>query len=229
MNESAWSGKRALITGGTSGLGEALARLLSAQGAKVAVVARGQHGLERVGREIPGVFGIRADVSKPDDTPRIVAEVHAALGGVDVLFNNASYLGETPLRLLADTESGDFERVLQTNLLGAFRLTKAVLPDMLLRGEGLVVDITSDAAVNAYPGWGAYGASKAALSHMNRIFGAELEPHGLRFVAIDPGDMRTAMHFAAVPDADPSALLDPRDAAVRILDALTQVKEMETV
>lgn len=213
-----WNGKRVLITGGTSGLGEALARQLSESGARVAIVARGRAGLDRVKAELPDVVVIQADVSKEDDVRRIVVEAHAGLGGVDVLVNNASALGPTPLRLLVDTESADLEEVLQTNLLGPFRLTKAILPDMLLRGKGLVIHISSDAAIQPYPTWGPYGASKAALHHMSQIFQEELGERGLRFLSIDPGDMDTPMHHAAIPDADPKELLDPADAARRVLE-----------
>lgn len=108
--------------------------------------------------------------------------------------------------MLIDTACEDFEKVLPTNVLGALRLTKALLPSMLLRGRGTVVSISSDAAVNAYATWGAYSVSKTANDHMALIFNAELKDQGIRFLAIDPGDMDTAMHAAAIPDADPSAL-----------------------
>ena len=152
----------------------------------------------------------------------IVAEALSTLGGVDVLVNNASELGRTPLRLLVDTESEDFELALQTNLLGPFRLTRAILPDMLLRRRGLVINISSDAAVSAYPTWGVYSASKAALRHLTRIFAEELREQGIRFVSADPGDMRTPMHFAAIPDADPDELLEPAESARRILELAEQ-------
>jgi len=101
----------------------------------------------------PRLIGLRGDIAKKENIYPIVGELQSRLGAVDVLFNVASSLGPTPLRLLADTECEDFENALQTNLLGAFRLTKALLPDMILRGHGLVVNISSDAAINAYPKW----------------------------------------------------------------------------
>ena len=103
------------------------------------------------------------------------------------------------------------------------------MPDMLLRGAGLVINVSSDAAVSAYPRWGAYGVSKAALNHLTRIFHEELRERGVRFLAVDPGDMRTPMHFAAIPDADPDALLDPADAARRVLELAEDPEPVERV
>lgn len=210
--------KRILITGGTSGLGKALAYELLRRGARVAIVARNPEALAKTVREAPGdLVGIQADVANKEDTYRISAEAIAALGAVDVLVNNASLLGPTPLRLLQDTECEDLAAVLETNLVGPFRLTKALLPGMVLRREGIVVNISSDAAVSAYPRWGAYGSSKAALAHLSRIWSDELRESGISFFAIDPGDMDTPMHAAAIPDADPKSLLSPHDAALRLI------------
>ena len=135
--------------------------------------------------------------------------------------NNASTLGVTPLQLLLDTDCETFESVLQTNLIGPFRLTKAALPSLLLNGEGTVVNISSDAAVNGYAKWGAYGVSKAGLDQLSRVWSAELAEHGVRFVSIDPGDMNTPMHAAAIPDADFASLKNPRTAALELLEFLS--------
>ena len=134
--------------------------------------------------------------------------------------NNASALGPVPLRPLLDTDCEDFEAALQANLLGPFRLTKAVAGNMLLHGGGLVVNVSSDAAVNAYPGWGAYSVTKAALDHLTRLFNAEMKEANIQAVAVDPGDLRTALHFAAVPQADPATLKDPARAARELADYL---------
>jgi NAD(P)-dependent dehydrogenase (short-subunit alcohol dehydrogenase family) len=139
------------------------------------------------------------------------------VGPIDILIHNASTLGKTPLPLLFDTDCEDLERVLQVNLIGPFRLTKAIAGSMVLRRRGLVVHISSDAAVNAYPGWGAYGVSKAALDHLSRSWAAELEGTGVRVLSIDPGEMNTKMHADAMPEADPSTLADPADIAARIV------------
>jgi NAD(P)-dependent dehydrogenase (short-subunit alcohol dehydrogenase family) len=142
-----------------------------------------------------------------------------------VLINNASDLGPVPLALLGDTECEDFERVLQTNVLGPFRLTKALLGALASsarEGRGAVVlNVSSDAAIQAYPTWGAYGASKAALAQMSRIWSAEMAALGVHFIAFDPGDMDTPMHAAAVPDADRSTLQPPSAAAQLVIAAMT--------
>jgi NAD(P)-dependent dehydrogenase (short-subunit alcohol dehydrogenase family) len=150
--------------------------------------------------------------------------VLGALGGLDVLVNNASSLGPVPLALLADTECEDLERAWATNVLGPFRLTKALLGSLAATaregGVPLVVNISSDAAVTPYAGWGAYGASKAALAHLSRIWDAELAAEGIRVVSIDPGDMDTPLHELAVPDADRSSLKNPEQAAAEIVELI---------
>src|SRR5262249_18620743 len=150
--------------------------------------------------------------------------VTGLLGGLDLLINNASSLGPTPLAPFADTECEDFAAALTTNVLGPFRLTRAllgVLTGSAREGRGAVVlNVSSEAAVNAYPGWGAYGASKAALAHMSRIWDAELAGDGVRVLALDPGDMDTPLHALAVPDADPTTLKRPATAAREILAAV---------
>ncbi len=213
------SGKRILITGGSSGLGRALAIASAKAGAKVAVVARGRGGLEEVSQH-PNIFPIVADVADKNAVYRISGEAVQVLGGVDILVNNASSLGPTPLRQLLDTDCEALSEVLATNLVGPFRLTKAVLPAMLLHGGGLVVNISSDAAVSAYPTWGIYSASKSALDHMSRIWNEELAERGIRFLAVDPGDMDTPLHSAAIPDADPADLLVPSDVADDLLSLI---------
>jgi len=218
------SGLRVAITGGTSGLGLALARALHERGAEVAFVARGHGRVQAVARELPGTHGIVGDVSDKDETYPIAMGITTALGGLDVLVNNASSLGPVPLSLLADTECEDFEAALATNVLGPFRLIKAALGALAASArEGrpaLVINVSTDAAVGAYPTWGAYGASKAALLHMTRIWDAELEGHGIRLVSLDPGDMDTPLHAAAVPDADVSSLKDPSESAREVVELI---------
>jgi NAD(P)-dependent dehydrogenase (short-subunit alcohol dehydrogenase family) len=217
---------RVAVTGGTSGLGHALLGLLSQRGAHVAFIARHRDRVERVVREHPGVHGIVGDVAAKDDVYPMALQILGELGGLDVLINNASDLGPTPLALFGDTECEDFERALLTNVLGPFRFTKALLGALAAsarEGRGAVVlNVSSDAAVNAYPTWGAYGASKAALHHMTRIWDAEMAEQGVRFLSIDPGDMDTPMHAAAVPDADRSTLKRPEAAARELLEAIAE-------
>ena len=144
-----------------------------------------------------------------------------------MLVNNASSLGPVPLVPLADTECEDFEAAIATNVMGPFRLTKALLGSLATSAregrQALVVNISSDAAVNAYAGWGAYGASKAAVTHMSRIWDEELREHGVRVIAHDPGDMDTPMHEQAIRDADRSALKQPTVAAAELLDRITEI------
>src|SRR5579859_5066574 len=205
-----FSTRRVAVTGGTSGLGLALVRELLNRGAKVALVARGQDRVKRVVQELSDAHGIVGDVSRKEDTHPIAMQIVGALGGLDVLINNASDLGPTPLKLLGDTECEDFERALATNVLGPFRLTKALLGSLAAsarEGRGaVVVNVSSDAAESPYPRWGAYGASKAALLHLSRIWNEELAPEGIRFLSVDPGDMNTALHALAVPDDDTATL-----------------------
>jgi NAD(P)-dependent dehydrogenase (short-subunit alcohol dehydrogenase family) len=211
-----------LITGGSRGLGRELARSLAAEGASVVLVARGQEELNQTVEEIRSNGGrahaILADVGDKNAIHSIAAQAAALAGPIDLLIQNASTLGPVPLRLLLDTDCEDLERALQVNLIGPFRLAKVLAGPMVLRGAGLVLSITSDASVQAYPEWGAYSVSKAALDHMNRLFAAELQDTGVQFLCVDPGDMDTAMHAAALPDADRSKLQKPEDAARRILE-----------
>jgi NAD(P)-dependent dehydrogenase (short-subunit alcohol dehydrogenase family) len=223
MNDSSISLRplRVAVTGGTSGLGLALVEAFAARGDAVAFVARDAARVRRVAATVEGSHGIVGDVAKKDDAHAIALQVGGALGGLDVLVHNASSLGPVPLALLADTECEDFESALATNVLGPFRLTRALLGLLASSAReagptgprALVVNVTSDAAVTPYAGWGAYGASKAALLHLSRIWHEELAPHGVGVIAIDPGDMDTPMHAAALPDADPATLKRPRDAA----------------
>jgi len=225
--QSTWKGMRVAITGGTSGLGLALVRMLLDRGAEVAFVARNRDGVERLVREKPQGHGITGDVSKKDDIYPIAIQILGALGGLDVLINNASALGPVPLAPLADTNCEDFELALQTNVLGPFRLTKALLGALAASardgGHPLVLNISSDAAINAYPNWGAYGASKAALHHLSRIWNEELVSQGIRVVSMDPGDMDTPLHAVAVLDADQSELKRPEDAAQEVISKIVDV------
>ena len=215
---------RVAVTGGTSGLGLALVRELRRRGARIALVARNGERVAQIARGLPGTHGLVGDVARKEDIHPIALQITAALGGLDVLVNNASSLGPTPLALLADTECEDFALALETNVLGPFRLTKALLGALAAsarEGRGaLVLNISSDAAVNAYAQWGAYGASKAALRHMSAIWNEELAAEGVRFLSLDPGDMDTPLHALALPDADPPTLKRPETAARELADAL---------
>jgi NAD(P)-dependent dehydrogenase (short-subunit alcohol dehydrogenase family) len=216
-------GLRVAVTGGTSGLGLALVRVLAARGARVAFVARSAENVGRVARET-GAHGVVGDVGRKEEVYAIALQITGNLGGLDALINNASSLGPTPLALLADTECEELEQSLAINVLAPFRLTKALfgaLAQSAREGRGaVVINISSDAAINPYPGWGAYGASKAALSHMTSIWAGEARAEGVTFLSPDPGDMDTPLHALAVPDADPATLKRPDDAANEIVASL---------
>jgi NAD(P)-dependent dehydrogenase (short-subunit alcohol dehydrogenase family) len=224
------NGKSVLITGGSRGLGRALALRLSAEGAKIALVARSEEELGKVASEIRrqgGIaFGITADVGEKESVYPIVGQAAALAGPVDVLINNASALGPVPLQLIPDTDCEDFERALQVNTIGPFRLIKAVVGSMVLRKTGVIVNISSDAAVEAYPSWSVYGASKAALDHLTRIAAAEMADAGARFFSVDPGEMDTRMHAQALPDADPACLQSPDAVAEKIV---TMIRESDRI
>lgn len=224
--------KSVIVTGASQGLGRALAVKLAQQGAKVVLVARHQTKLEQVVQEIRAqggiAFGVVADVGEKESIYPIVGQATALAGPVDVLINNASTLGPTPLRLLLDTECEDFERVLQVNTLAPFRLLKAVAGSMILRQTGVIVNLSSDAAVEAYPTWGSYSVSKAALDHLTRIAGAELADTAVRFFSVDPGEMNTQMHAEALPGADPNTLQDPQSVAATIVAMIQNAQQIES-
>ncbi len=222
METKSLRGLKIAVTGGTAGLGRALVEELTRRGATVGFVARTRANVEALERELPGTVGVVGDVSKKDDIHPVALQLTGRLGALDVLIHNASSLGPTPLRPLADTECEDLELALATNVLGPFRLTKALLGALsssARRGVGaLVISVSSDAAVNPYPTWGAYGASKAALAHLTHVWNEELEAEGVRFRTIDPGDMDTELHAIALPDADRASLKRPETSAREIAD-----------
>ena len=214
------SGKAVIITGASQGLGRALAEELASRGARLLLVARHRLALEEVVASVRRAggeaYGLPYDVADKSAVYPLAAAAHALLGDIDVLVHNASTLGPVPLRPLLDTDCESLTRVLDVNLVGPFRLTKAVAGNMALRGSGTLLFISSDAAIEAYPSWGAYGVSKAALDHLARSLAAELGASGIRVLSVDPGEMNTRMHRDALPEADPRSLADPRDVAARI-------------
>ena len=218
------SGKTAIVTGGSRGIGKAIARQLALEGMDVAIVARDRATLEATAQELQEetgrrILGIAADTGSDESVRSMVQQVADVFGHIDVLVNNASELGPTPLPYLADISPDAFMDVLDVNLVAPFRISQAVIRTMLLRGSGLVINISSDAATHGYPGWGGYAASKAGLESMTRTWAAELEGTGVRMVSIDPGDMDTVMHRAALPDDDPTRLRRPEESALEVLAA----------
>ncbi len=189
--------RTAIVTGASRGLGRALAAALVGDGWTVVGDARDGDALRAVAHDLgPRFVPVVGDVIDPAHRAALLA---AAGSRLDALVNNAGTLGPSPLPRLADLDPVDLRRTLEANTVAPTALVAEAL-GALRAAAGVVVDVTSDAAVEAYEGWGAYGASKAALDHLTRVFAAE-EP-GVRFHAVDPGDMRTAMHQAAFPGED---------------------------
>ena len=223
-------GRGVLVTGASRGLGAALSRALAREGARVVLMARGAGELEKVVAGIRGeggeAHGLAADIGAKDDVYRTAGAAAALVGPLDLVVHNASTLGPTPLRPLLDTECEDLVRVLEVNLVGPFRLTRAVAGGMAVRGRGLVVSVTSDASISAYAAWGAYSVSKAALDHLGRVWAAELAESGVRFLTVDPGEMDTAMHADAMPEADRTVLADPAAVADRIVDIVRHAERI---
>jgi len=196
--------KVAIITGASRGLGKTVATFLAAQGSDLIIDARGAaalaataHELEQFGGRVIAIAGDIEDAAHQ----RQLASAAQTLGRLDLLINNASILGPSPQPALVDYPLETLEQVLAVNLLAPLALIQATLP-LLQASRGLIVNISSDAAVGGYAGWGGYGASKAALDLISRTLAAELREAAVAVVSVDPGDMRTQMHQAAFPGED---------------------------
>jgi NAD(P)-dependent dehydrogenase (short-subunit alcohol dehydrogenase family) len=212
-----------LITGASKGLGRAVAHELARLGHPLILNARGAEELRAVELELSPftkVLAVAGDVSEVAE--EIAARGVQELGRVDVLINNASDIGPSPMPPLELYPWEALLRLFKVNAVAPFHLIQLLLPGMRSRGHGTIVNISSDAAVNAYAGWGGYGGSKAALQHMSRILEKELEGSGVRVLVIDPGDMNTEMHRLAEPGVDLSHLPDPSSIAPRILTEVLQ-------
>lgn len=208
----------ALITGASRGLGLAIATSLADRGWTLVLDARGRDALATASRVLSPRTPVRAvagDVTDPAHRDALAAAA-AAVGPVDLLVNNASTLGPSPLPALAELDIDAFSRLLVTNTVAPLAVFQAVRGH--LATGAVVCNITSDASVEAYPGWGAYGASKAALDHLSAVLGVERPD--LRVYAVDPGDMRTEMHQAAFPGEDISDRPRPEEVAPRLLALL---------
>jgi short-subunit dehydrogenase len=213
----------ALITGASRGLGLEVARAYARRGLGLLLTARGAADLEMAARELAkqtDVVAVPGDVADPEHAERLVRTGLDHFGHIDVLINNASELGPSPMPQLADLNPHVFTAVLNVNVVAPLQLMQLVLPGMRARKSGLIINVTSDAGVQAYPSWGGYGASKAALEHVSKVLAAELEGSGVRVYVVDPGDMDTAMHRAAEPGVDLSHLPGPEVVAPAFVELL---------
>jgi NAD(P)-dependent dehydrogenase (short-subunit alcohol dehydrogenase family) len=212
----------AIITGGSKGFGRALATDLARDGWGLVIdgrtpgpLAEAARGLEGLGVPVRALAGDIVDPGHRADLLRAAEE----LGSLDLLVNNASTLGVSPLPKLEGYPLAELRRVYEVNTVAPLALVQAALPQLRQR-SGTLVSVSSDAAVEAYAGWGGYGSSKAALDHLHRVLAVE-EP-GLRIYQFDPGDMRTEMHQAAFPGEDISDRPEPAAAVPsfrRLLDS----------
>jgi len=200
--------KNVLITGASKGLGLAIARLFARRGHRLIINARREPELRIAERELAKLTDVTAIAG---DVSEIAEEIAAIAAPVDILINNASELGPSPMPLLIDHPWESLLRIFRVNVVAPIHLIQLTRPRV-------VVNITSDAGTNAYPHWGGYGASKAALDHVSRVLAAEMP--GMRVLVIDPGDMNTEMHALAEPGVDLAHLPSPDEVAPRILEAI---------
>jgi NAD(P)-dependent dehydrogenase (short-subunit alcohol dehydrogenase family) len=211
--------RTALITGASRGLGLALARTLAKEGWTLIIDARGEEALQSARAEISRctrVVAIPGDVTDPEHRAELAGAAREA-GGVDALVNNASILGPSPQPDLLDYPLDMFEQVYRTNVVSPLALIQALNNE--LKPLARIINVTSDAAVEPYEGWGGYGSSKAALEQLSNILAAE-NP-GLRVYRVDPGDMRTRMHQEAFPDEDISDRPLPEESVPAFIELLT--------
>jgi NAD(P)-dependent dehydrogenase (short-subunit alcohol dehydrogenase family) len=199
-----------IVTGTSRGLGLALARALDERGWRLVVDARGGEALAETTAGLSGVTAIAGDVADPEHRRALV---EAAGGEIDLIANNASLLGPSPQPALAEYPLDELRRVYEANVIAPLALVQLALPH--LASGAAILDVTSDAAVEPYDGWGGYGSSKAALEQLTAILGAE-HP-GLRVYSIDPGDMRTQMQQEAFPGEDISDRPPPEDSVPGLL------------
>jgi NAD(P)-dependent dehydrogenase (short-subunit alcohol dehydrogenase family) len=209
----------AIVTGAGQGFGHALTIALSARGTTVVACARDAERLRAATAGLAGVVAAPGDVTDPAFRAELV-DIARRLGGLDLLVHNAGELGPSPLPALERYPLDALRAVLETTVLAPLALTQLALPLLRASATGTVVALSSDAAVEAYPGWGGYGAAKAALDQLTAVLAVE-EP-SLQVYAFDPGDMRTAMHQRAFPGEDISDRPEPETVVPALLGLLDE-------
>ncbi|MDQ6932625.1 MAG: SDR family oxidoreductase [Candidatus Eremiobacteraeota bacterium] len=211
------------ITGASQGLGAELARGYARKGSGLVLTARTAQSLSEIQREleaVTNVVSISGDVSDDRHVHTLVDAAQERFGRIDILINNASTLGMSPMPQLEKLGPNVFRNLMEVNVRAPLHLLQHILPGMRERASGSIVNVSSDAAVQAYQGWGGYGASKAALEHLSRILAKELAKSGVRVLVIDPGNMNTHMHREAEPGVDLSDLPHPKDVAPAVIAAI---------
>jgi len=207
------AGKVALITGGSRGIGKAVAAAYARQGARVFICARGEGDLARTVNEIRDaggdIAGLEGDVGKAEDAQRIVETAVKRYGRIDVLVNNASLLGSRVT--IADYPIADWEEVVRVNLTGVFLLTQQVLQVMIQQRQGSIINVSSGVGRTGKARWGAYACSKAGLEGFTQVLADELKDSGIRVNSVNPAATRTAMRAEAYPDEDPLTLPAPEE------------------
>jgi NAD(P)-dependent dehydrogenase (short-subunit alcohol dehydrogenase family) len=207
----------ALITGGSAGLGLALATELSARGWELVIDARDAGRLTAAAENLSTTIAIAGDVTDPEHRARLAG---ATAGGLDLLVNNASTIGPSPMPALAHYDLDDLRDVFEVNVVAPLALIQLTLP-ALARNGGLIVNVTSDAAVEPYEDWGGYGSTKAALDQLSAILAAEQKDQKVGVYSFDPGDMRTELHQRAFPGQDISDRPEPASVVphlIRLID-----------
>lgn len=207
------AGKVALITGGSRGIGKAIAAAYARQGARVFICARGENDVARTVNEIRDaggeIAGLESDVGKAEDAQRIVEAAVDRYGRIDVLVNNASLLG--PRVTIASYPVSDWEAVMRVNLTGVFLLTQQVLQVMIPERQGSIINVSSGVGRTGKARWGAYACSKAGLEGFTQVLADELKDSGIRVNSVNPAATRTAMRAEAYPDEDPLTLPAPEE------------------
>jgi len=204
-------GKRVMITGASKGLGRALAVRFAAEGADLALCARSGKALEELHNSLIStgvrVVAVQCDVASSVQVQSFVEKVAAELGDVDVLINNASRLGERTT--VVDYPIGEWDDVIQTNVHGPFFLTRLIVPPMMKRGSGSIINVSSSVGRAGRKLWGAYSVSKFALEGFTQVLSEELRPFNIRVNSVNPGPMSTEMRKKAYPNEDPASLRTP--------------------